>query len=329
MKINHIIKTGAFLIFFQFLSYVVLGQAVFAPKIGAEWHYQVFYYPYTYPNYPQLGIPTNGNLSIRYTKDTLIGGLKMKKFEQNGKFKYITSDTLHTYTNPPFFMIQRNDSVFMLVNDTLTIAFVYKTQVGNNTIMKSYPRKYIFNLQLKYISDTFSINNNNFRLKKYTYSLTTNPIIFDVYFTNPLIILDRIGAINAHLTVLNSQGQSSNYVYDHYLMCYQDDEVGELKFSTTDCNGLVSVRDLETLSNDFKLFNQVDALYLSLKNNDNEFIKKVKVYDYIGRLVWHKSIINNQSDISILKSDLPQGILIINLESNKYYYKAKKIINHH
>ncbi len=325
MKINHLIKTGILLLFFQSLSYFASSQAVFAPKIGAEWHY--FFQTDSYNLNVTYFRPRRGTLKVSYTKDTLINTLIMKKFEQKEVFKNKNNDTLFTRILSPLYMIQKNDSVLLLVNDTLSLAFVYKTQIGAITKLRTTRNKYLFNLELQSLVDTTAINNGNLRFKKYTYKSSTPSILFDVYFTNPLIILDRIGAINADLSVLNSQGQSENYTDGYNLICYQDSEVGELKFANSSCDVFVSVNDLKKPLNDFNISYQDEKISISVQSN--EFIKNVKIYDIRGRLVWNNTNEFSENEINIPKNELPQGLLIVNIESNSFVYMAKKIIIHH
>ena len=102
MTINHFPKVIAFIAFSLFLSYAALGQAVFAPQTSAEWHYsfQTDAYEWNVP----FRVPRKGILTVNYTKDTLVRGIIMKKFEHKEAFKYKGNDTLYTRTNAPFFM---------------------------------------------------------------------------------------------------------------------------------------------------------------------------------------------------------------------------------
>jgi hypothetical protein len=327
MKKNHITKIGFLFVFFQFLSSFVWSQAVFAPKMGAEWNY--FFQTDSYDIDVPYFRPVTGISTVNYTKDTLINGLSMKKFEQKQIYKKRKNDTLFSRVLNPSYMIQRNDSVFLLSADTLSLAFVYKTQVGATTALNTPPPnfRFLFNLELKSVGDTTALNNSNVRLKKYTYKSSTPTIVFDIYFTNPLIILDRIGALNADLTVLSTQGQGDNYADGYYLICYQDSEVGLLKFLNRECNSRVSIDEIKTILKDFDISNQNKFITISLQNND-EFIKNAKIYDALGRLVLNIVNVGKNNEITISKNNLPEGLLIISIESNNFQYNAKKIIIH-
>jgi Secretion system C-terminal sorting domain len=325
MKMNRTIIVSV-IAFFQVVSFTASGQSVFAPKVGAEWNYfvETDSYPIDVPYFN----PITGIVTVNYTKDTLVNGLNMKKFEQKWIYKKRKNDTLFGGALDPSFMIQRNDSVFLLVGSTLSLAFIYKNQIGSITTLTVPPPNYswLFNLELQSVRDTMALNNSNFRFKKYTFRSFTPTVIFDVSFTNPVIILDRIGPINTDLSVILSQGQGTYYTNRFSLICYQDSEVGLLKFMNRECNSRVAVDDIKTALKDFDIINYNEFISISLNNNDNEVIKNVKIYDVLGRLVLN--ILNNdkKNELNISKNKLPKGILIVNIESNNFHYNAKKII---
>ncbi|MDZ7878503.1 MAG: T9SS type A sorting domain-containing protein [Saprospiraceae bacterium] len=327
MKINRIyITTSILLVFFHFFSLTVKGQSVFAPKIGAEWNYFVETDSYTI-DVPYFN-PITGIVTVNYTKDTLINGLNMKKFEQKWQYKKRKNDTLFGGALEPSFMTQIGNSVFLLVGNTLKLAFVYETQIGTLTRLTVPPPNFpfVFNLELQSIRDTTALNNSNLRFKKYTFRSFTPTVIFDVDFTNPVIILDRIGPLNTDLSVILSQGQGVYYTNWFSLICYQDSEVGLLKFMNRECNSRVAVEDINTVLRDFDIINYNEFISISLQNNDNEVIRNVKVYDVLGRLVLNITNNDKKNELNISKSKLPKGILIVNVESNNFSYKAKKVI---
>lgn len=328
MKTNRIrIATSILLIFSQLFSLTVKGQSVFAPKVGAEWNYSIQTDSYTI-DVPYFN-PITGIVTVNYTKDTLMNGMSMKKFEHKWIYKKRKNDTLFGGALAPVFMVQRNDSVFLLVsNNTLSLAFVYKTQIGSITTLTVPPPNlpFVFNLELQSIRDTTALNNSNLRFKKYTFRSFTPTVIFDVDFTNPLIILHRIGPLNTDISVIRSQGQGQFYTNWFSLICYQDSEVGLLKFKDRECNSRVAVEDIKTALKDFNIINYSEFISISLHSNDNEIIKHVKIYDVLGRLVLNIAHNEKKNELNISKNKLPNGILIVNMESNNFQYNAKKII---
>jgi hypothetical protein len=314
------------LIFFQIFSFSAKGQPVFAPKVGAEWNYFIETDSYTL-DVPYFN-PITGIVTVNYTKDTLVNGINMKKFEQKWVYKKKNNDTLYSLVLDPSFMTQRENSIFLLVGSTLSLAFVYETQIGAITTFTVPPPNFssVFNLELQSIRDTTALNSSNSRFKKYTYRSFTPRVIFDVDFTNPLIILDRIGPLNADISVIRSQGQAVNYTNRFSLICYQDSEVGQLKFKNRECNSRVAVDATKADLKDFEIDNYSEIISILLQSNDNEFIENVKIYDVLGRLVLDITNNDKKNELNISKHKLPKGISIVKMKSNNFQYKAKKII---
>lgn len=308
----------------HFTAFSLHAQATFAPKIGAEWHYafQTDAYDWSIP----FRVPRKGILTVNYAKDTLIRGVTMKKFEQKEAFRNKGNDTLYNRIGAPFFMMQRNDSVFLMVQDTLAVAFVYKNQLGSRTKLKANNGRVLLDLDLQSVRDTTAFSNPRFSFGKYSYKTTTT--ILDVYFETLLVFLDRIGPINADLTVINSQGKASNYADTYTLLCYQDSEVGELKFSNRDCNTSVSVSDVGHVAKEWAITHQNNVLYISLQDVGNEYIKNVEIYDISGRLVRHINNVDRKNVLTLSDDDLPRGVLLFSVESNTTIYEAKKIVTH-
>ena len=80
MKKHHFI----FPFFFSFwATQPFFAQSIFAPKMGAEWHY--YFISDNYEEKEYEGRPTNkreGILEVRYSKDTLVKGITMKKWNK-------------------------------------------------------------------------------------------------------------------------------------------------------------------------------------------------------------------------------------------------------
>lgn len=312
-------KKCTLLILFVLMNCILISaQSKFAPIIGAEWHYSFISDTYDY-NYSFFE-HKKGILEVRYTKDTVVGNFTLKKFEQKETFKNKGNDTLFSEIKNPVFMLQRNDTVFLLLKDTLEPAFFYKTQLTAKTKIEHF-----INQELKSVTDTTALNNRNILFKAFNYAQSCT--CFDAYFEYNLIILDRIGALNADITVIETQGKAVNGANYYRLVCYNDNEIGEVKFLNQDCNTLTAVADLNSFSIDFDLFNQPDLFNIHLPDHSPDFFQKIKIYDVSGRLVWKYDGKNDLKNISILKSNLPQGVLIVTVQGKNIMYKAKKIFN--
>ena len=306
-------------------THPILAQSTFATKIGAQWLYS-FNCPDGYDfSLPDLTSNT-GLLQVNYTKDTTIGALTMKKFEQKGARKFKDNDTTFRFTKPPFFMVQRNDTVFIRQGDTLTLDFLYKTKVGDTFNMKTNRRAFDINSVLQSVRDTTALNKTTPRLKKYTY--TTRILVTDTDYPSPLNILDRIGPMDSELYV-HEQGTSNGGYYYYNLVCYTDSEVGELKFSTRDCNALVADQDLSVNpSKDFSFTNPAhDQLSISLNENIAKSLKEITIYNLMGAKI--KTISpTQQSEYQIDISSLSNGVYFIQCSFADGIATKKVIINH-
>lgn len=310
--------TFMLLILVQLLPFTSWSQAVFAPIKGAEWnyHFKSNNYDWNIPFYK----PIEGIVTVKYTKDTLILGSNFKKFEQSEKWKYKGNDTLYTFTRQSLFMIQRNDTVFLLNKDTLAVAFVYKTTIGSVTNLRSMSRN-IFSIELTDTTYSTSINQSNLKFKKFSYK--TIILLVDVLLENPLIFLDRIGPLNADITVINSQASSNSEYYR--LVCYSDSEVGQLKFLNRDCNVTTSIITIkEPDFNNFFIALNSNNLLIRL-SNINEYITNILFYDIQGRLIQDYAVKSPVNEVLLPSTFLKTGLYLISLKSNLGIYKTKKV----
>lgn len=294
-----------------------MGQAVFAPTIGAEWNYYFKSDKYDWaisPLYPQqIGIAT-----ITYTKDTLIQGLKFKKLVQSEKFKRKGNDTLFSFVREPFFMMQRNDSVFLWFRDTLYLSFAYNSTLGSTTKHKS-TSNINFTLELKDTISISPINQSNLKFKRFSYKASFQAL--DISGVDPLI-LDEIGPLNADITIVKSVAVPADRYYT--LICYRKNSATEYKFSSQDCNTITSVAFTKSEQiRDYLILKRENFIWLKL-DNDNEYIKTAKVYDTQGRIVYSFTSTSLLTELNIPFHNLNNGIYMISVVSNSKAYPFKK-----
>jgi hypothetical protein len=301
----------------HFLPLISWSQAVFAPTKGAEWNYYFISEKYDW-NIPFFK-PEEGITTIKYTKDTLISGYTFKKLEQSEKVKYKSNDTLFTYNLRPLFMFQRNDSVFVLNEDTISIAFVYKKVVGAVINLKSISGV-IFSLEMRDTTSISPINQSSYKIKQYSYKSNSNTL--DVQLKNPLILFDIVGPSNTDISVITTQG---NFIGRSYrLICYKDSNIGELKFFNRDCTIVTSLVDYKFKANDF-FVNFIDNSLIIKFLNYSVQVSSVSLYNIQGKLI-QKYLLNNLSLETIIPLNfLQKGIYIISFNSGVGIYSTKKI----
>jgi hypothetical protein len=308
----------AAIFYILFMSYVK-AQSIFAPNIGAEWNYYFETRDYeiviTPPGRAEKGIST-----VKYTKDTLIGNIAFKKFEQSEILRYKGRDSLFRFTVNPYFMVQRNDSIFLLNRDSLMLAFVYKTTIGSVTKLKSVQNN---NFSIELIDTTFisPLNQSSRKIKRFNYRYFATSQ--DLNAEHPTI-LDEVGPLNTDMTVISSVSVSS-FSRGSRLICYRNGTGTELKFSNRDCNMLTSTEAIKTVQvKDYHMVSKGSTIWFKLAN-DHEYIKSLNVYDVQGRVVYNKSDFGQRSEVEISADFLKFGIYLISLNSNIAPYPVKKL----
>jgi hypothetical protein len=295
------------------------SQSVFAPIVGAEWRY--FFETNDYNTNIPFRKSRRGLLKIKYDKDTFIAGIKVKKFEQTELFTYKGDNIIYNLSKRPFFMSQKSDSVLSHFKDSTTLAFAYKKGLSKDTTYTIYKNNIKLNLKLLDSKDTF-FQVNGYKFKKYAYKSIAS--VIDLYFEDTLVVLDRIGAINADLSIFQSQLVGSNEADIYSLVCYKDNEIGEFKFSNKNCENLVSIFELN-VAKDFDISISTDFIEVSIKN---KVIDNIRIYDLQGKLIKIHSN-NNEANCVISKNDLPYEVLILSVQDKSLdYYNSKKIFIH-
>jgi hypothetical protein len=297
-------------------SRAAMSQAVFAPVKGAEWRY---YFKSSYYEAPYFQ-PREGIVTVRYSKDTTINGVLMKKMDRSDDVKYrLEKDTVYYRRPGPLFMTQRNDSVFTLTENGLVLSFVYKAMVGalTNFLIGSGPFSY--SLRSSGVS-ILKPNNSNIPFEKYSYKSIYSAI--DIQINDSLFILDRIGPLNSDITMVESQGVGEYYFLGYSLICYKDNDIGEVIFSERRCDSrLVSVfENTGRTTKDFSLFSKGQSITISLQDNEKNIV--VNLFDSSGRSIRHFSQ-ENGKDIDISLSQ--KGLFFVQVSANGILYKTKKI----
>ena len=213
-------------------------------------------------------------------------------------------------------MSQRSDSVFLWIKDSFRLAFTYRNKLGDTAELKNlhYAVKIITRLQS--IGDTLGF-------RKHTFDAQSRA--FDVYVESKLIILDRIGAINADISVISSQGKLVNGAEFYRLTCYKDSEVGELELRGKGCDLLLSNSKISTLQ-DFEVVNQVGGINIRLPNQTIGEVKKVVLYSNSGVVIWQGTIPTSLNELFVSTANFPQGMIIITIKGNSSFFKPQKTV---
>ena len=301
------------------------AQPLFAPVVGAEWNYYFISTNYNDPPVP-LTKAEYGVTTYKYSKDTLVNSIICKKIEVKETSKIKGDNNVYNASLPPLIMMQRNDSVFTLINEKFTLSYSFLKNL--NTHVNVQPTAFLGNVKLE-LTDTSMyspLNQPILSLKKFTYKATTG--VIDVDLINTLFICDRVGPLNSDITHIKSQGRTPTNGGRYYrLNCYKDDKVGELKFVNTDCFLLSKTHDVNT-KNNLTISFQKPLLGVKIENDENQdLIKSIALVDISGKIL--RITENIQSSSATIKlSDLPLGLYVVQVQTINNYFISKKIVNY-
>jgi hypothetical protein len=300
-------------------SRAAMSQAVFAPVKGAEWRY---YFKSSYYEAPYFQ-PREGIVTVRYSKDTTINGVLMKKMDRSDDVKYrLEKDTVYYRRPGPLFMTQRNDSVFTLTENGLVLSFVYKAVQGTTTVLVLPFFNRPLNLKSAGVSVIKPINGIG-TLERYAYKSLYS--VLDLYIEDSIYIFNRIGPFNTDISLIASQGVGFNNSEYYRLICYRDTEVGELRFLDRPCiSTLVSVTGPpQTLENNIVLQYDGSNLRILIEDAHNKKFG-VDLFDGSGRLLKRHTGVEQM----LVLDNLPQGLLLVRVSDDRGGEKTKKIIIH-
>lgn len=188
-------------------------------------------------------------------------------------------------------------------------------------------------------ADSFSPNdgpaNNYFVINKNEYIIEVMP--FDIDKKNPVGFRNYDQA-NYKITVnemLNLPEVANVYLHDKTTDLYHDikNSVYELtlpagtyntRFEITFKNGTLGVKDLE--SQQFLVQQDNTAKSLTINNSSQIELANCSLYDVVGRLVFSKDKLGNDTKYTFPTANLSNGIYIVKLTTNDKSEKGQKII---
>lgn len=302
--------TFIMLIFFQHFSFTSWSQAVFAPVKGAKW-------TYIYRSSSFLsGVlsKTNGIINTTYSKDTVVEGKVYKILILNYGILDSANNSVMAKYSHKFMSRQSQDTVWGFINDksSESIYFVFKQIPDSFTIKKlhftdAFSKKvFIDTIQ------TVKFGNRSFKTwkgKSYHEKLADGYN----YDTCSLTFAERIGPIDDIMPYFAFNGHPGNMDkrYKYGLVCYEDSEVGTLKFIDLDCN----IVPVQNISKNILFESYYDNISRTLEirfeeSNLNQWT--LSLVNISGQIMFSDVLKYTQNRISIPNS-LSSGIYLIHL----------------
>jgi hypothetical protein len=309
-------------LFFLFLSSFLWGQNVFAPLKGAKWTY--VYNSNAFNGFTGEEWVGKSIIKAEYLRDSTIE-------TQNYKYILLNYEALNTYYKPTivngrvarydttisknktirkFYTRQTQDTIFGFVDDKTneSVYYIFKANRDSFDIKKlnfdDYRTKKVFIDSIK----TTQVGNRSFKTwkgKSYQRLLADSGTGYDTF---GLTFLERIGPIDDIMLFFGFNGHPGNINRNakYGLVCYEDSEVGLLKFMDVDCNisptkeGSKNII-VETYFNRFK--NSIE-IHLGV---DNINPLNLSLFNISGQLILTQSLKDVDNSV-IVPRNLPSGI---------------------
>ena len=323
-------------------TYFLKAQTVFAPVKGAKWThiYRSF-------NFQLNGTQTksNGIIKALYLKDTVIDGKDYKLITLNYEvldsssfpvivnnmvIRYDSEIRINRYTNK-FFVRQTQDTIWGAINqiDRELPYFIFRKSAPDSFSIKSLiysnpVSKKVFIDSIK----TIRILNQNLKIwkgKSYQQRFADGY----AYDTCALSFAERIGPIDDLMPYFGFAGHpgSIDKKSKYGLVCYEDTEVGLLKFMDLDCD--ISIK---TALKDISQYPEIVSYFdnsthrISVNSTDTNLENwSLSLINLTGQIILKTPLIEGQNNLNVPK-DLPTGAYFIQFfnKENKFM-KVEKI----
>lgn len=285
---------------------VYFSQVVFCPP-GAEWNY---YFS-----------GDNNNLKnerIKYERDSLINQFTCKIISHSFFYKYGFGGS----SNKTFTLLkQSGDTVFfrnkysahtwqILYNFAATSGQSWYTTVSQTGVTVD---THTFTVDsVKNISTNNGQTLKNMYVKVYCYSNTAtgSPKVENIEIT------ERFGGKQFFFNLYSSITQFHGMYFNQFL-CYNDPQIGEVKFSQSGCTVTEEVGLTELNTPDNTLVHFPNPCSNQLNINSDILIRTVELFDLSGKSVFTKTFDTQQNTYTIDVSQLAQGLYIAQLQTEK------------
>lgn len=321
-------KTIIPLIISVFFCIMLNAQSVFAPVVGAKWTYTYNTYGFSFGTSNK----TKQILKVSYEKDTIAN---MKRYKLLNLFTDVIDSTWEPILPSNGIVdykltvsrIKRLEKIyFREQNDTLwaaryntnseSIYFIFKTQPDSFNVLPM-TKTYIDSIYTK------SINGKILKVwkgKSY-YKQLADGYIYD---TCQMTFIERIGIIDDIMPYFAFGGHPNSISKNKPwgLVCYEDNEIGNVQFMNIDCN--VSAIQNKILEKNIECHYFSEENRIKYDMHDIDFKNwKLILLDMKGNILMNRLITSKENYIELPNKNAVNIYLLhfYNLDNGNYYNK--------
>lgn len=289
------------IIFLSIISNRIYSQLEFAP-IGAKWTYETTNYDFT-------GVKSNSITIFESTQDTVVNQKKCRLLNRYEIVKGIIGNQNITYLYKPAIIFQDKYKIYHLFHDSLYLLYDWKLKSGDSIglqgerfptggLVPSYSTKIISNiLDTSFGFSVRKINQNMF---------CGGRLGSGVNITQ----FEKFGMIENCLFYM---GEFCGFDYNKsfHLRCYQDDQVGLIKFDSITCDSIRTNTKQVSIGQNPIIYPTIVTNNLNLLMASDQIVK-LEIYSIDG-IKQVNAIINSNFSKNIIDVSL--------LDSNVYFLK--------
>lgn len=289
------------IIFLSFVLNCSYGQLEFAP-IGAKWTYETTIYPI-------FGGKINLITIFESVQDTLINQKKCRLLKRYKISKDKNGNLQNPYFYSPAVIFQNGDKIFHLFRDSFYLLYDWSLKSGDSMELQGeiFPNE---SLSLSYftkIKSNIIDTSFGFSIRK----INQDMICYGMFGRiDNVIQFEKFGMIENSLFYFG-EFCGIDYGTKFHLRCYQDDQVGLIKFDSISCDSIRT--NTKEVSN-----GQNPIIYPTIVTNNlnllmaSDQIVKLEIYSIDG-IKQVNAIINNNFSKDIIDVSL--------LDPNVYFLK--------
>lgn len=290
----------------------IFGQLEFAP-IGAKWTYETTYYSFTGEKFNSITI-------FESIQDTVVNQKKCRLLKRFEIVKGKMGNPNMTYFYNPAIILQDKYKIFHLFQDSFYLLFDWSLKSGDSIELQGerFPHEGLVSSFYTKIKSNIIDTSFGFSVRKIEQDMFCGGRLGS--WVN-IIQFEKFGMVENCLFYMG-EFCGIDYNITYHLRCYQDNQVGLIKFDSIPCDSIRT--DVHQIIEESKLI-----IYPTLVRDhlnlfiDENYIIYSQIFSMNGSLMLNpiNSIYNNKSaiDVSyfipgiyILKTTLKSGNILVN-----------------
>lgn len=284
-------------LFFCIISISVFAQQPFAP-IGAKWNFPQFF-----PFSSQTGLATYTSIG-----DTII---------ENKSCRIVYKDEYSCYANNGnHYFHQSNDSIFYYhqTDEEFHLLFVFNAQIGDSWEIQDLNFDAVYTCKVDSISYFYYSPNDSLKIQHIDFGNGTT-----------IKLYENIGFDFAFF--LPTGFPICDNAVEQNLLCYEDNILGQIKFSSEACV-ITSVKKLTPANSIFQTYPNPtsDELNISLSKTPLSNYEQFQLINLLGTVVEDFKIPTTEMTYSISIKHLPSGIYFLKYLKNGNLIRTEQVV---